>query len=413
MRTPLLIGTLLAALTPLVSAQETIAPGFAVTDSTPPAVAFAVHGTLSDGSRVYFDGSTVDLYDPSGVFVMNLGAMPGFLFSSFVEIDPSETFAIIGESSNGGIYKAQLDGTGMTLLNSLTFNFDAVFESANEVLISASHFGVDNDVLRLNTDSGAFEAVANLPGFSGPLDLTPGGDLVYGEVSGAGARILRFDAAELTSGMLLTELDADILTTGLDGAAALAVDPVFGNIFVTSNIWSVSSLLLEIDGDGAIVETIASSTAWLNGIEFVQGAGAGHFHRYQPADGLSLQYSNGTDIVTVSPQAPQLSLTQFGNFATLQVTGAVPNAGALIVFGNQNLMVPEYSVQLAFDFLFNTDLPLANIRRLGLRIPTDTNGEASFSYFDPSPGSAGQRWFQMLITDENDMFVGASNSAVN
>jgi len=410
--TPFLAAAALLSLSSLAGAQELIAPGFKVVSSAPPAVAFASSDALADGSRVYFDGISVDLYDPTGTFVMNLGSTPGFVFTGFVVIDPTETFAMVSESTNGIVYKALLDGTGMTPLSVIQFSYDAVFENAGELLVSAGHFGVGNDILRLDATTGALTSVAVVPGWSGPLDLAPNGDLIYGESSGTGGRILRFEAAELSGPLPLDESDADVVIDGLDGAASLAVDPVFGNIFVTSNVWAVSGLLLEIDSSGVIVDTIAGGTDWLTGLEFATVAGPGHFHRYQPT-GLELRYGNGTDVVVLEPLQPTLTHESFGNFSTIQLTNAMPDSGALILFGNQLNQVPEYSDQLAFDFLFNTDMPLSKIRRLGMRIPTDANGEASFSYFDPGGQSAGQRWFQMLITDPNDIFIGASNTVIN
>lgn len=410
--TPLLAAALILCLPSFAGAQETIAPGFRVASSAPPAVAFASSDGLANGSRVYFDGLSVDLYDASGNFALNLGNTAGFVFNGFVEIDPTETFAIVSESSNGGVFKAQLDGSGMTQIATIQASYDAVFETATSLLVSATHFGVGNDILRLDTTTGAFSQVAVVPGWSGPLDLAPNGDLIYGESSISGGRILRFASSDLFVGLPLTELDAELLTSGLDGAASLAVDPVFGNIFVTSNIWSVSGLLLELDADGTIVDTIASSANWLTSLEFAAVPGVGHFHRYQSA-GLRLIYGNGTDVVTLEPDRPILTHEHFGNFSTIAVTGAVPNAGALILFGQQDFIVPEYSDPLGFDFLFTTDLNLAKIRRLGLRIPTDANGEASFSYFNPGGATLGNRWFQMLLTDSANNFVGTSNSVIN
>ena len=406
-------ATVGALLSPTVSAQETIAPGFAVASSGPAPVAFASSDSTSDGRRVFFDGSTVDLYDASGAFLSNLGTTASFVFASFVEVDPTDTFAIVGESSNGDIYKVMLDGSGMTPIATIQFSYDAVFEDGSNLLVSATHFGSGNDILRLDTDTGTYAPVAVVPGYGGPLDLAPNGDLVYGEPSMTGGRVLRFDAALLSAGPVLDEFDADVLVSGLDGASSLVVDPVFGNIFMTSNVWAVSGYIFEFDGDGNLVDTIASSAAWLTGLEFVQGPGVGHFHAYQPADGLNLRYSNGTDEVVIAPQRPVLTHTQFGHFATIHVTGAVPNAGALVTFGPAPNVVPEYSVQLSFDFLFHTDMPMNNIRRLGLRIPTDANGEGSFSYFTPGGGTPGTRWFQLLVTDANNLFVGSSNSVTN
>ncbi len=69
--------------------------------------------------------------------------------------------------------------------------------------------------------------------------------------------------------------------------------------------------------------------------------------------------------------------------------------------------------QLAFDFLFYTDLGFAHLRRFAFPLPVDAAGEADFSYFDPNGYLIGTLWWQVLIMDETGSIVGSSNSLIN
>ena len=96
------------SLSPTGSAQDLIAEGFAQTGSQPNPVAFSQYATLSTGDRVVFDGLAIELYDGNGQLLANLGTLPTFVYASFVELDPTESYALVGESSNGDIFKVPL-----------------------------------------------------------------------------------------------------------------------------------------------------------------------------------------------------------------------------------------------------------------------------------------------------------------
>jgi hypothetical protein len=405
------------------AAQDTIGDGFAQTARQPIPVAFASYDTLSSGERVVFDGLAIDLYDAAGGFAMNLATMPAFVFNSFVEVDPSDSFALVGESSNGDIFRVALDGSGMVLVANLNFNFDAVFESANTAIISAATcgFGCGNDVARLDVTTGVVTFLASVSGASGPVAMAGDGSIFYATVdptNPSNTNILYWTSGQLPGGgsgggPILSESDATVFHAGLEGAASLAIDPVFGNVFLAESVWASTSRILEFDiATGNLADVVVRSSSWLSNIELMQGDTVGHFHGYQPEDGVFMHYSNG-DIVTVRPQHPTATHTQVGPVVTIGIEGAKPNSALLMVFGPQVAYDPDYqSYQLNFDFQFQSALPITEVHRTPLLLPTDASGNGSFQYFDPGH-LAGNYVFQALMTDETGKFIGGTQAALN
>src|SRR6186713_89405 len=127
-------GSLRNSLTGAFALLALAAPTFADTltvgfqSGTPHSVgAFDAYATLPSGDRVVFDGIDVDLVDEAGALILHLGSLPNFQFPSIVVIDPSNTFAVVGESADvGSIYKVDLAGGGMSPLTAIDFNYDAV-----------------------------------------------------------------------------------------------------------------------------------------------------------------------------------------------------------------------------------------------------------------------------------------------
>jgi hypothetical protein len=414
-------GLLLATslFTTTAAAQDIIGGGFAITGSQPTPAAFASYDTLPSGDRIVFDGLSIDRYDSSGTIVQNLAILPGFVFNSFVEADPSSSFALVGESSNGDIFRVALDGSGYTTLANLQFNFDAVFEDANNVLISAATcgFGCGNDIVRVNTTTGSTTFVANVAGASGPVDIDDQGRLYYGTIDTVtpnNSKIISWNQTQLHSGPVLDESDAIVLVSGLGGAGALAIDPIFGNVFLAESIFGGTSRILEFDvSNGSLVDVIVESPDYLTSVELMLGRGIGHFHAYQPEDGVFMHYNGQDEIITIRPQRPTASISQSGAVATLSVQNAEPNGGMLVLFSNAGNFDPNYiSVQLSFNFLFHSSVPIGQIQRTPLLIPIDATGSGSFQYFDPG-NLQGTKVFQALITDSNGGFIGSTTAALN
>ncbi|MDP6540231.1 MAG: hypothetical protein QF903_09810 [Planctomycetota bacterium] len=405
------------------AAQDTVAPGFAVTGSQPVPASFAAYHTLNNGDRVTFDGVSIDLYDEAGGFLMNLGALPGFVFTSFVESDPSETYALVGESTFGDIYKVMLDGSGLSAVANIPFHYDAVFEGADSALISASPcLCGTNEIYRLDLTGGAPQPIISVPGASGPVALSNDGDLYYATASAqfpappGSTDIVFWTADQLASGSTLTLGDATVFHSGLDGGAALAVDPVYGSLVLAEAVFGSQSRLLEFAPDGDLVGSSVTSSNYLSNVELRATGTTGHFHAWQPDSGVTLHY-NDLDaglIVDVRSHRPRAELVANGSAVTFRVTEALPNSAMLVLWGPQGAYDPdETSYGMFPGFLFHTGLPLASIRRLPFLSAVDGAGVGEFTYFDPGH-LAGTLVFQALLLDGSGSgFVGSSRAVLN
>lgn len=409
-------------LSPTAGAQDLIGPGFALGAQQPVPVPGAAYRTLSNGTRVVFDGLTVDLYDAAGTFQTTLGSLPGFVFPSFVAVNPSETLALVGESSHHDLFRVDLSGGGLVPIANLVFSFDAVFLDETSAIVSAATcgFGCGSDLVRVDVLSGVTQVRGLIPGASGPLALGSNGDLYYTTVSGsfppppASSDVLRWSAAQVASGDPLTEASAQVAVAGLDGGASLAVDPVFGGILVAESAFGATSRIRLYSPDGLLVSTVVESQDWLGGVELRAGGGLGHFFPYQPADGIQLSYNSFGQISTIHAQQPQASLAQLGTTATLTVTGAPAHGALVLLWTSQGQWSPVLESHLvpALGFLLHSGVAPTAFRRQSFLIPADANGVATFSYFDLG-GLAGTLVFQPLVIDAGGKIVGMSTAAFN
>ncbi|MCY2961052.1 MAG: hypothetical protein NTY35_12885 [Planctomycetota bacterium] len=389
--------------------------------------AFASHDTLANGNRVVFDGSLVWIEQDDGTVLATIGATPSPTFPSFVEADPSETFAVLGESSNGMIYRVPLSGGGgLVPLASLNSNYDLAFETGGATaLVSAAHTGTGNQVFRLNLSTGATNLLVSVPGPSGPIALNGSGDLyyvtqVYTYPTPVDAlSLVRWSAAQLSNGPWpLTSADASLVTPNLDGGASMVLDTASGSVYVAESSDGSPSRITEIDRFGSVVGTASTVTGYVGQIEQVDTAGAGALARFQPAGSRLLyrvtDFQQGTSVITaVSPRRPQLAAVQNGNGTmTVTLAGATPNTSCFVISSAAATYNP---VESAFDlatYLFWTGMPFASIRRAGIQFPADANGAGTFTFANPGP-IQGTRVIQVLVRDASGTFRGSSTTITN
>lgn len=419
-----LAGALLLTLTSGAAlGQELTGDGFRRAAATPIPVPFSAYATLSSGNRVFFDGMSIDLYDGQGTWLQNLDTFPSYVYASFVVIDPTETFAIVGESSNMDLFRVPLDGSGKGWLANLVFNYDAAFEDASHVIVSQSiGWGNPNNLVRLNVDTGATQLVASVDGPSGPVAVDASGALFYGTVSPifpappGSSSIITWTSAQTHGTTLLTESEATVFCAGLDAAASMAIDPVYGNVFLAESVYGSTSRILELErSSGAVVDVIVQGRSFLTRLELMHGSDAGHFHAYQPSDGVFLHYDDGTDVVTVRPRRPSAELIPqpYTNSVTLRVKNGKPFGTMLVSWCPQSVCGSvETPHDLGFGFLYDTPMPLPQIRRLAFEIPLDSRGNGGFTYFD-SGSLAGTLAFQAIINDCLGNPVGTSRTILN
>jgi hypothetical protein len=425
----ILLASLLVLASPLAAAyQELPSPGFQADAGINNPAPWSTFATMADGSRVHFDGATVTHHGADGTFLATLHAFSTFSFYGAIAADPSGDSLVVGESTNGDIFRVEMDGSGATYLANLPYNFDAAYDAPGSVVISAATcgFSCGNDIIRVDTQTGSTELLANVSGPSGPIAFAANGDLYYGPAldafpapSGSG-ELWRFDAIDLASSAPLSDSDATVLAGGLDSVSSIAVDPLLGDIVVAANTYDSSfaviadSLtLLRADGEvkGVIAEGLGS---YRSNIDIVQGAGIGHFRAFQPT-GATLSYLVNDRIESIQPKRPTATITHHGgSFYSFDVQGGVPDGAMYLTYGNSALhQGAESSYLLSFDFMFHTGLPLNATRRIGqFFMPCDSLGDSSFSFWD-NGNLAGTIVFQGLMMNEVGSFVGSSEAAFN
>jgi hypothetical protein len=421
----------LAALAPSARASDTVRPGFQVSGTLPLPVVGAAYATLKDDRYFYFDGLNFELHARDGALLANLGSLSAFVYPSFAILDPTGSFALTGESTNGDIYRVELSGAGYSVLTNLTFNYDAEFDADPAfVWVSAATGGFSNgnDLFHVEIASGVTTQVAHVDGASGPLAVDEAGDVYYGDVSAdfcpppGSADVLRWDRALLLSGQVHDESDASVFSADYDGASSLAFDPVSGHLFVTEMDYCSSvGRIREMDENGLRRAISIESVNAISNLEFAGGNAEATFQPYQPAN-VRLRY-NSTDfvaftstVVTVKPRRPGAAISGPSSgpgAVTLTITNAEPNAGVYVLFGPRTEYDEDEIVyDLGYGFPVHFALPVNKIRRVPLPIPTDAFGTATFTYYDP--GSLhGLLVFQALAIDAHGVPLGTSKAALN
>lgn len=382
--------------------------------------------TLSNGDFVVFDGLSIDRYDAAGNLLQNLHTLPGSVFTSFAIVDPTESFVVFGESSNGEIFKIDLATSTKTSLTNLTFNYDAQFETGTTIIVSAAAggFGAPNEIHRLDTDTGATTLLATASGPSGPVSLDAAGNLYYANVAfgvPGSTNVYRFDAADLTGAPVLSEVDGTVISSGFDGAGDMVCDQATGDLFLSENNFSSgSNIVFRVGATRATSEQVVNGTTFftIGNLEFDSATGGAAFSPYQPDFGGSLRYTT-TDFFStddrnqVRPARPEVALSGPGAIGSgpfaVNLTEAPSNGVAVFVFGAQSLYNP---VEIAFNFggapvLSGFDIGTTII---GPIVGTNAAGAASLNFFNNGT-LGGSAVIQAICVDPLLGIVGSSTTA--
>lgn len=416
----------LALVLPIASA-DTIGAGFGADHVTTLSAltTYAAYDTLSNGNRVVYDGSQVWIENDAGTVLQVLGNPSTPSFADFIEVDPTETFAVLGESNHGNLYKVSLATGGPTFLATIPFNYDLAYLNGNTAYVSAASTSFSfNDLYSLDLTSGATTLLANASGPSGPLAISAAGDLYYATQSNAfptppgAVSIIRWTAAQLAGVLPLTQGDATVFTSNLDGAASMVFDPAFGNLFLSESVYLGASSVVEIDHAGQVIGRAAVSLDTLGKIEIFDTPGDGACAAYQPA-GRELKFrttdfNNGLSrVTTISPRRPTLTSVQNDDGTmTLTVAGGLPNGTSFLILGNLSQYSPIESYYDFGGYRFWTGMTVSALRRTQIYVGLDGTGTGSYT-FNNTPSIQGLFALQALAIDGSGVFRGSSTTAFN
>ena len=412
------------------AAQLSSDPGFAVSNSVSLGGPSA-YGSFPDGRYVAFDGLSFDLYASDGTWQANLGAISSFMWPSFVEVDPTGTFVIAGESTNGNLFKVQVNGSGVTLLANLVFNYDLDWDvTPGLAYVSAGlgGWGAGNDLVRLDVTTGSTTLIAHVQGPSGPIAVNAAGDVSYvtqyegfdwpppmGQES-----LIRWGNVKLDAGALLSETDADYLCSGLDGGSSM-VSGVGGTLFLAhTNFAGDENEIYQFSPTGVLLDTVATTLTHVANLELI-GAGRSTFSAQQPL-GVSLRTYNTdffslNDCVTIDPARAQLTWkgppSGVAGRGTFKLLGGEPGGFAVIMVASSSAELPAEDV---IDAGWRAPLFMAvkatDILRRTQVMPLDAKGELKMEHLQ-TPAIEGQILLQPLLFDSAMAPLGSASHAIN
>lgn len=382
---------------------------------------------LSDGRLLTFDGQLVELLDATGSSSTPLFDFGQFVFGGAFVLAPDESYAVVGESSAGDVFRVELDGSGATLLTTLPFNFDAAFDPGGELYVSAAvnGFGTPNELLQVDPVLGGAVTVGVFDGPSGPIDFDAQGNLYYATQSpifpapAGSTDVLLFTSAQLAGGVVLGLTDGLGFGTGFDGGIDLEIDRSTGAVFLAEvNFGSGLNQIRRVVG-GAGSSPVLYSGPLFESISlegYFDLGGLQIFAPYQPAGAGRLVFSR-TDFVSVderaelAPERPNLDLSGPGatgiGTLTIDLDGLEPGQPCLMFFApggaTADVVLPG-----ALPLFVNLDL--ASAATFPFPFGADANGEASVPLFNPGVGSVTFQGLVYRIDMGATQLLGTTNA---
>lgn len=281
------------------AAGDTIAPGsFVASEVSLPL--YASFASLPHGGGVLvFDGDDVRIIFPGRQLEGYLGSTPSFVYPSFVLVHPTQGYALLGESSTGDVLEAGFSSDSLSELTQLAFSFDAVWEDAGHLLVSAAPCSLfcGNRIWRIDAASAAQTLLAQVTGPSGPLARAENGDLFYAVQTTTfppppgSIRIIRWTSAQVHSGVLLTEANAATVVSGFDGVSSVEIDPVYGHLWVAESRYPGGSEVLEFRADGTPLGQVIASPDWIANLEVTSRSASESVRIFPTARGLRIRYA--------------------------------------------------------------------------------------------------------------------------
>lgn len=397
------------------------APGYAIQASVPCA-GYAVRARLADGSQVVFDG--IDVVRVRGSSTTTLLHLASFAFPSFLSIDPTGTLACIGESTNDDIYAVPLDGSTPRWLANVHLNFDAAFEDAQTLLVSAGQcgFNCNTSILSIDLGTGAQTTIANIPGASGSLAIAPNGDLVYAQQTwhfpapAASIRLLRWPAAFVASGSTLTDTNATVFVSALDGVGDIAFDATTDLCIVAESRFPGESELVAFRADGSRAAVLLRTRRWISNVQVIDVAGDATLYPYQPngaaIECIASDFAFGAQdlALKLAPKRP-IATVLGGSSTTLEIADAAP-AGTFRVYAVPIASwSPTETMQPGFSFPCFSGAPLAVLTPISGVFALDNLGHGQARI--PALGVPHGHMLQALVTDAQGHWVATSNAVVD
>ncbi|TAJ23571.1 MAG: hypothetical protein EPO68_02790 [Planctomycetota bacterium] len=409
----------------VLAAQDQAGAGFALNGLPYPGL--AVTSTFANGDVLAFDGSSIARYSADGTLLVGYANFLVPVYPSFATLDATESYALVGESTNHSLARLDLATSTLVPLTTLVFNYDAVQRSGSNWVVSAATCGgisCGNKLYTLDALTGATVEEADLSGPSGPVAVDPAGNVYYANQAGASSLVRIFPAASFDAAPVLADADGVVIGVGYAGSSDLLFDAETGRLYMAENNYLTGSTRIRAvtaSEANAPIVVDALPFGWITNLELRHGADAAVFAAYQPASGGRLLYNN-TDFLSswtrseVTPLRPQLALSGPGASGAgalgLDVSGGVPGGVALFAAAPTASLL---SVEAPFPLLSAVPLlsPLALAEVVVLPVINGLDGQGAASRVVPHQGDLlGVLTVQALLLAP-DLTPSATTNAAN
>lgn len=435
---------------PAVAFPDTPLEGFELVTGLPYPAESSLR-TLSNGEMVTFDGTDVVLWNADGTQKQLLTSFSPSIYGGVFEVDPSETYVLVGKtgevddrtfSAFGDLYQVDLAAGGQVLIADLVFNFDAVFEDADNVLVSAATggFSTGNDIYRVHVPTRTATQLAHVDGPSGPIELDGNGNLFYATQSDffpapAGSiDVLLFPGGLLTGAPVLDENSAIPFSTGFDGAAELVWDEESSILYLVENTTDPVTFTSSRNRIYRVGLDQASSSILVEGptgnsignVELELSGTPALFRPFQPAQGDLIRYTSSNaftypptptvDRVEIIPERPEMVLQGPGatgpGLLDVTIEGGPSDGSWMLLIGAQATYDPvETAFLLANHPPIFTGIPSTGLVFVPTVLPLDGDGEGGFSLFQDGSLN-GLLALQAICFDADNNTVGTSTAAL-
>lgn len=362
-----------AAFAPSARASIAPAPGWqnAVVQAAPGGTFPGGMDWLPNGRVALFDGTAIVEIDPAtGSVAAVLYTPPSPVFGSFIEVDPTGTYLLFGESSNGTITRVPLNLQAPSPFATIAFNFDCAFAPDGAAFVSAGPSFVTTQIYRLDPQGGAPDLIADFNGPSGPIAFDAAGNLFYGE-NAAGfpapvgtQTIFQFSASQVASAVgpgSLPRAQATPYAGGQTSPFDLAFDAE-GDLFIAD---TGAGTVIEFPAAGGLASVVGAEAPF-SAVTYLAfrtktALVPGIFAPFQPETSgalavLSTDFFSFNDLNVIRPKRAVLATTPAnpipsGSF-TFSLAGG-PQSGAALFFVAGAPFAPEFAVYSSgVPFLF-------------------------------------------------------------
>lgn len=425
------------ALTAVSAAQVTPSEGFDIggaIDLSPYCGTFPSVYVFEDSSALVFDGRQISLISGDGTLLRDYGTAPFSVFASFLEVDEAAGIAYVGESSFGTIRSLDLATGQLSPVTTIDFNFDFAFDvvpGLAYVTASPNGFGA-TEVYRIDLLSGQTTLVADIGGFSGPIEVDELGNVFVGVLPGTfpippgSVDIVTFDASDVNSGVVLTLSDATVYSSGFNGLSSTAYDEANGGLVAietNAGAGGMESIAWRLDSTGARAENVATAPGFAGAAQLVDPEGGTVFAGFQPpAASFRMSSSDcfgaGTSaIFNVVPTRPTASFigppSGMTGPASIELENGIPNGFAMLWvarFGAYEIIPVIEDIGGLYPVALRADA--IDFGRRFAPLPVSNTGSLGFT-FTQTPAIEGEILFQWIVMDPSMNIVTTSTAVIN